>query len=91
MNKEAWIIDFRRDISKEEIKHAKEELTKRGVSWLGRIFTIYAIPMADTIKEFSEIVDKTMFDHYEIEPYGLWGINGGMRVKLKKKMTHNIF
>ncbi|MFQ5711706.1 MAG: hypothetical protein ACE5GD_08000, partial [Candidatus Geothermarchaeales archaeon] len=87
---EAWIIDFRRDLSKKEIKHIKEELTKRGMSWLGRLLTIYAIPMAYTIEELSKIVDETMFD-YEIEPYGLWSIKGGMRVKLNKSCVENTY
>ncbi len=84
--KEALIVDICRDISKEEREHVKEELAKRGVSWLGRLLTIYAIPMAYTIEEFSEIVDETTFEHYEIELYELWSIKVGMKVKLRKSL-----
>lgn len=43
---EAWIYDFRREIPEEEVERGKEELRKRGLSWLGQFMTVFVIRIA---------------------------------------------
>lgn len=82
---EAWIIDFRKDLSAEQMRSLDEKMDEIRFHPFAKLSTkFYIKTCAYTKNEIVEIVRKTKFKDYKIENYGFLQEAVLVRIILKK-------